>query len=251
MTRPRIVPVLLLDGEDLVVTRHFRPYRYAGDVHNSLRIFNEKEADEIVVLDISATSAGRAPDPVRIGDWASECFMPMTYGGGITTCVQAEAVLRAGVERIAVTSAAGDYALVSAMAAACGSQSVVAGVDVRRDPAGRPEVVIGRGRRRLGTPLADHLRRLRDAGAGEIVLHAIDRDGTLAGYDLDLLRSVVGAVEAPIMLLGGAGGVVDLRAALAAGAAAAAAGAYFSLYGRHDAVLLSYPDESAIAGMAP
>lgn len=249
MTRPRVVPALLCDGEDLVVTRRFAPYRYAGDVLNSLRVFNEKEADEIVVLDISATVQGRAPDPARIAEWAAECFMPMTYGGGIADCAQAERVLRAGVERVLLTTAAADYGLVAQLAAACGSQSVVAGIDARRQADGTMEVVVGAGRRALGMPLIDHARRLRDAGVGEILLHAIDRDGTMGGYDLDLLRAAASAVDAPVMLLGGAGGLSDMRAALAAGASAAVAGARFALHGRHDAVLLSYPDAVDIAAL--
>lgn len=248
MTWPRVVPVLVCDGDDLVVTRRFAPYRYAGDALNSLRIFNEKEADEIVVLDISATGAG--PDLRRIAAWAAECFMPLTYGGGIASVSQAEAVLRCGVERIAVTTAASDYALVAGCVAACGAQSVVAGIDVRRTPAGEPQAVVERGRRPLGRGLIDHARRLRDAGAGEILLHAVDRDGTRDGYDLDLLRLVAGAVDVPVALLGGAGSPADLRAALRAGAAAAAAGALFALHGRLDAVLIAYPDADAIAGMA-
>lgn len=249
MTRPRVVPVLLCDGEDLVVTRRFAPYRYAGDVLNSLRVFNEKEADEIVVLDISATAQHRVPDPARIAEWAAECFMPMTYGGGIVDCAQAEAVLRAGVERVVLTTAAADYGLIAQLAAACGSQSVLAGIDVRRGAGGATEVLVGSGSGTLDMPLLDHARRLRDAGVGEILLHAIDRDGTMDGYDLDLLRQVVAVVDAPVMLLGGAGGLPDMRAALAAGASAAAAGARFALHGRHDAVLLSYPDAAAIAGL--
>lgn len=246
MRRPRVVPALLCDGEDLVITRRFAPYRYAGDVANALRVFNEKEADELLLLDISASRAGRRPDPGLLRDWSAECFMPLTFGGGIGTVEQAESVLRTGVERIALTSAASPE-LIAAISASSGSQSVVAGVEAVPDGRGgycvaHPGPIV---------PLADRLRVLRDAGAGEILVHARDRDGTLAGYDLGMARAAAAAVDVPVMLLGGCSGLPDMRAAFAAGIASAAVGARFCLHGRLDAVLITYPGEAEILALAP
>jgi imidazole glycerol-phosphate synthase subunit HisF len=249
VTRPRVVPVLLCEGGDLVVTRGFRRYRYAGDPLNCLRIFNEKEADEIMILDLTASEEGRPPDAGRIGRLASQCFMPVTYGGGIRTLAQAEALLRAGVERIMLTSAAIDYRLIADLSASFGAQSVVVGIDVVHDRAGRCWPAVMRARRKLGLELVDHVRRLRDAGAGEILLHAVDRDGRRSGYDLDLVRAITGQIDVPVVILGGARGLPDFRAGLSAGASAVAGGACFMLHGRHEAVLITYPTADDIAGL--
>lgn len=247
MPRPRVIPILLFNGEGLVKSESFARHVYIGDPLNTLRIFNEKEADEIVVLDISATREGRGPDFGRLRDWAGECFMPLTYGGGISTLEQAESCLRAGIEKVAINSAGvRDPGLLSAISRHVGCQSVVAAVDVRRDRQGRVRVVVDGARRMLDVPLRDHLCRMRDAGAGEIMLQDADRDGSAKGYDLELFAEAVRAVDVPVIAAGGAGSLADLGRVLSVGASAAGAGRLFCLYGRFRAVLITYPEPAEI-----
>lgn len=248
MPRPRLIPILLCQGGGLVKTCRFQDPIYLGDPLNALRIFNEKEADELVILDIAATAEGRRPDVARLGDWAAECFMPLTYGGGIASPADAERCLRAGIEKIAVQSASNDPEALSAIARLTGRSSVVVSVDVRRDAAGTKRVAVERGRRLLATPLADHLAHLVEAGAGEILIQDIDREGTASGCDLDLVRQLA-RVPVPIIFSGGVGGLSDVRQVMHAGASAVGVGRMVSLWGRHRAPLITYPSPNEIAGL--
>jgi cyclase len=239
--RPRIIPVLLLDRERrLVKTRKFRDRVYVGDPFNVIRLFNEKEVDEICVLDIDATAEDREPDPGFIRELASECFMPISYGGGIGRASQCEALLRAGIEKFVIGSAARDLTLLQTMAAMMGSQAVAVCLDVR-GTGSSASITFRNGSIQDSTHPVDFARRVQDAGAGELILQAVDRDGDRGGYDTDMISAVANAVEIPLIALGGASDTDHLYKGLKAGASAVASGSAFVFIGRLRAVLITYP----------
>ncbi len=248
MHRPRLIPCLLLDGNKLVKTTRFERPAYVGDPINTLKIFNEKEVDELIVLDIVASKTGAPPNFELVAGIASECFMPMCYGGGIRSVDDAERLIASGVEKIAINSAALDRpALIGEIARRYGSSSVVVGIDVRKAWLKGQRVWHSGQRRSTGLKVLDWVRQATEAGAGELLLNAVDRDGTLEGYDLDLVREVTAAVTVPVIACGGASGLPDCRAVIAsAGASAAAAGALFVYKGPHRAVLINYPNPAQL-----
>lgn len=250
MLRPRVIPIVTLDHEASVKTVRFSNPKYLGDPRNALRIFNTKQVDELVVLDITASRVGRRPDPGFVAELAGECFMPVAFGGGVRSVDDVESLLRAGVEKIVLNSVlAEDATVLTAAAHAFGSQSIVASIDVRRHRFGRTKVVVA-GERSAPTddPVA-WARRVVDLGAGEILLTAIDRDGTGSGFDLELVGKVSAAVSVPVIACGGAGSVEDLAAGLRAGAAGVAAGRLFVTHGKHMASLVSYPPPETIEAL--
>ncbi|HXG70766.1 MAG TPA: AglZ/HisF2 family acetamidino modification protein [Gemmatimonadaceae bacterium] len=243
MLKPRIIPVLLLRKRGLVKTRRFADPLYVGDPFNAVRIFNEKEVDELAVLDVDATVEGREPDFELVQEIVSEAFMPVAYGGGISTVSRAARMLKLGVEKIVVnTSAVETPNFVSMLAKEVGSQSVVVSVDVRRRLLGRLEVYARRGQQRSGIDPITFAKRMQDAGAGELLIHSVDRDGMMGGYDIELLKSITNVVTVPVIALGGAGKLVDVRVAVQdGGVSGAAAGSLFVFHGRYRAVLITYP----------
>ncbi len=240
----RVIPVLLVERGRLVKTTKFNKPRYVGDLLNSVRIFNEKEVDEIAILDIGASKFGNGPNFELIKQVTDECFMPLAYGGGISAVDQICRLVGMGVEKVVINTAAMQRLdFISDAARAVGSQSIVVSIDVKKEflRGYRPRAVSG-SKKVITTSLIDLLGSVVDAGAGEILLNNIDRDGTLSGYDHELLRKVTGAVSLPVVTCGGAANIDDLaRAAGQSGAAACAAGALFLYRGPHRAVLLSYP----------
>lgn len=243
----RIIPCLLFADGGLVKTRRFAKPRYVGDPINAIRIFNEKSVDELVLLDIEASRLGREPDYDLIARIAGECFMPLCYGGGIRTLAQARRIIASGVEKIAVNSAAIEQpGLLTELAAEFGASSVVAAIDVSRGWRGERRVYHPGQRRRTAMDPVAHARAAVAAGAGEIFLNSVDRDGTCSGYDLDLVRQVAAAVSVPLIVCGGAGTLEHMRDAVSAGALAAAAGSLFVFYGPHRAVLINYPDSATV-----
>lgn len=245
MLRPRIIPCLLVHKGGLVKTVKFGEGKYVGDPINAVRIFNEKEVDELIVVDIDATREGREPDYQLISNLASECRMPFCYGGGVKTPEQFERIIALGVEKVAVSSAAvADPELIPVAASRVGSQSVVGVIDVRKTGLLRKaEVVTHNGTHRTGLAPVDFARRLAEAGAGEILINSVDRDGSMQGYDLDLVGQVRKAVDVPMTVLGGAGSLADIEALLAAeGIIGAAAGSLFVFKGKYRAVLINYPN---------
>ena len=230
----------------LVKTIRFRDPAYVGDPINAMRIFNDRQADEVFLLDIAATVSGRGPDFAAIEQIVAEAFVPIGYGGGIDDIDQAARILEIGVEKIVVNSAAhADPDLVPHLAQRFGAQAVVASIDVK--PGQKAGQVMTRsGKFGTGRDPVAVARSLSEAGAGEILLTAIDRDGTREGYDLNLVASVAGAVDIPVIACGGAGRLEHFEQVVRAGAAAAAAGSFFVHHGPHRAVLINYPERTVL-----
>ncbi len=242
MTKARVIPVLLLKGKGLVKTVKFKNPVYIGDPVNAIRIFNDKGADELMLLDITATCDGREPNFRMIEEIAGECFMPLGYGGGVRTVEQMGRILRSGVEKVCINSAAlAGLDLVRQGARQFGSQAIVVSIDAKKKLFGGYEVYGRSGTKGTGKDPVSHARAAVAAGAGEILINAIDRDGLGNGYDLNLVRSVAEAVDVPVIACGGAGTIQHMQQAVTDGhASAVAAGSMFVFHGKHRAVLISY-----------
>lgn len=243
MFRPRVIPCLLLRGRGLVKTVKFKDPTYLGDPVNVVKIFNEKEVDELVLLDIDASPNHRPPPFELIAEIAEECFMPLAYGGNVRSIADIRRILNIGVEKVVINSYAGEApSFISEAADVFGSQSIVAGIDYRANWRRQRRVYTYGGRQDIGVDPVAHAIAMAERGAGEIMLTAIDRDGTMKGYDLETLREVTAAVNVPVVASGGAGQVADLVSAVrSGGAAAAAAASLFVFQGPHRAVLISFP----------
>lgn len=244
MLTHRVIPCLLLSQSrgGLVKTLKFGKPKYVGDPINAVKIFNEKEVDELMVLDIDATRENRGPDFDLIEQLASECFMPLCYGGGIRNAEEALRLFSLGVEKVSLQSAvARNPAIIREIADHAGEQAVVVSIDVKRNWLGKAQPFSAAG---VKPSQGDWRQAIRDAvasGAGEILLNAVDRDGTLAGPDLELIREASAIADVPLVAIGGIGSLADIKAATDAGASAVAAGAYFVFQGPHRAVLITYP----------
>lgn len=243
MLRTRVIPCLLLRNLGLVKTVKFKDPKYLGDPINIVRIFNDKEVDELVFLDITATVENRKPPFELVERIASECFMPLCYGGGVRSLEDMKALFTLGIEKVAVNSyAVENPAFIQAAADLFGSQSVIVSIDVKRNRRGRYEVFTHSGKKATGLDPVKFAAEMEEQGAGELLLSSIDRDGTMRGYDIELIRQVSGAVSIPVVACGGAAKVQDLVAAVKqGGASAAAAGSMFVFQGPHRAVLITYP----------
>lgn len=243
MFRARVMPCLLLRGNGLIKTVKFKDAVYVGDPVNAVRIFSEKEADELVLLDVDASRQDRDPNYELISEIAGECFMPIAYGGGVRRLDQVRKLIRSGVEKVLITSAATEStAVISQSAEVFGSQAIIGGIDVRRALHGGYRVVARSATSDTRLKLEEHARNLAAAGAGEILVNSVDRDGTMTGYDLRLIRLVAGCVRVPVIACGGAGTLAHLHeAVLEAGASAVCAGSMFIFHGKHRAVLINYP----------
>lgn len=247
MLRPRIIPCLLVRNGGLVKTVQFKDATYVGDPINAVKIFNEKESDELVVLDIGATAKGAESDFKMIARLAVECRMPLCYGGGIKTAQQAKRVIGLGVEKIAISSAAMETPrLLAEIGQEIGCQSVVVVLDVKKHgPRGDYEVYTHNGRRATGKDPLTVAAEAESLGAGEIVVNSIDNDGMMKGYDLVLAASMRAATRLPMTVLGGAGSLADLgRLIETCGVVGAAAGSLFVFKGAYKAVLINYPSQA-------
>jgi cyclase len=245
MLLPRIIPCLLVKGGGLVKTIRFGNPKYVGDPINAVKIFNEKETDELIVLDIDATAHGVEPDFKMIAHLAIECRMPLCYGGGVRTVEQAKKIIGLGVEKVALSSAAiEDRSLVSRIAVEVGSQSVVVVLDVKRGGTSRRyDVWTHNGTRNSALEAIEVAREVEARGAGEIVINSIDNDGVMGGYDLELAAEMRRAIHVPMTVLGGAGALADLSKVITAcGIVGVAAGSLFVFKGPYRAVLINYPD---------
>lgn len=245
--RPRVIPVLLLKGNGLVKTTKFAEPRYLGDPVNVVRIFNDKGVDELVLVDIESARTGSRTDPELLAEIASEAFVPVASGGGIRSLDDIAARLDLGFEKAVInTAAVEDPQLITDAAREFGSSTITVTIDVRKRRLGRREVAIRGGTQMTGLDPVDHAIATARRGAGEIVVQSIDLDGTMGGYDLDLIGRIAGAVDVPVVALGGAGSVDHLAHAITTGAAAAAAGSMFVYQGRHRAVLINYPSDDQL-----
>lgn len=248
--RPRVIPCLQFAGGELFKTRRFKNPLYLGDPINAVKLFNDLECDELVVVDIKATLEGRGPDYAMIEEFASEAFMPLAYGGGITSVEQIRRIFSIGIEKVVVGAAAPGGRLLSEAASVFGAQSIVAAVDVKKTLLGKRAVFTRSGTHKLNVDPVDYAIQMEACGAGELFVQSIDLETSRRGYDLELMREVSAAVKIPVVGCGGAGSLEDIRQLLnSTGAAAAAAGTMFVLHGKHDAPLISYPRPNEIASL--
>lgn len=246
MLRARIIPCLLVRNGGLVKTRRFSEDKYVGDPINAVRIFNEKEADELIVLDIDATAHNREPNYKMIEHLAAECRMPLCYGGGVRSADQAKRIMSLGVEKVAASAAVvRNPSLITQIATQVGSQSVVAVLDVKQHSGGAYRVHVNNGKEDTGRDPVEFARELESLGVGELVINSIDRDGVMKGYDLTLAERIRDVTNVPLTVLGGAGTLSDLAKLVAKfGVIGAAAGSLFVLKGPFRAVLISYPSQA-------
>lgn len=248
MLKTRVMPCLLLRNAALVKTIQFKDPGYIGDPINAIRIYNEKEVDELIFLDIGATTEGKKPPFKIIENIASECFMPVAYGGGVRDIADVKQIFSLGIEKIGLNSyAVENPQFVRQVAETFGAQSVVVSIDVKKKLFGRYEVRTHGGRKGTGLDPVSFAVEMEKMGAGEILLTSIDRDGTMQGYDIDLIRQVTSAVGIPVIASGGAGKVEDFgKAVKEGGASAVAAGSMVVYYGRNRAVLINFPSRQEL-----
>lgn len=253
MLKTRVMPCLLLRNRGLVKTVKFKTPAYIGDPINTIRIFNEKEVDELILLDITATVENKEVNYQIISEVASECFMPLTYGGGIKTVESAKKIFSIGVEKIAINaSAVENPCFIKEMADVFGSQSVVVSIDVKKTLLGKYLVFAKGGRESTKNDPVEWAKNAENLGAGEILLTSIDRDGTFEGYDIELIRRVSSAVNIPVIACGGAGKIDDLADAVSqGGAAAVAAGSMVVYQGINRAVLINFPTRKELESILP
>ena len=243
MLYPRIIPCLLVHKKGLVKTEKFTVPKYVGDPINAVRIFNEKEVDELIVLDIDATVEKREPDYKMIENHASECRVPLCYGGGIKTVEQAEKIFSLGVEKIAISSSAIENpSLIKDIAVRVGSQSVVVVLDIKKGFFGGYEIVTHNAKKETGLNPIEYVKELQNLGIGEIVINCVDNDGLMKGYDLKLIDEIYKIVKVPLTVLGGAGSLSDVKELINKyEIIGLSAGSLFVFKGKYKAVLINYP----------
>lgn len=246
--RPRVIPVLLLHKGQLYKPTRFKAPRYVGDPRNAVKIFNDKGADELVLLDMDASAEGRSPNYKLVEEIVTESFMPVAYGGGVRTMEHARQVLGSGAEKVVLNTALlVNPGLTEEIASVFGAQSVVACADCRKQLFGGYKVVVTNGRYKLRGELDSLVNVWQARGVGEIIVQSVDREGLQQGYDLDLIRQVSQVAKVPVIALGGAGAASHFRQAIEAGASAVAAGTMFVFNGPHRAVLITYPNERSLS----
>lgn len=250
MFRPRIIPVLTLKGKGLVKTIKFdkKRARYIGDPINAVHIFNGLEADELIFLDITATLEGRCISSELVKSIGEEAYMPFAVGGGITKINQIHQLISAGAEKVIInTSCVKSPELISEASRQFGNQSIVAAMDIKKNLFGKLKIYINDGSKQVNTDIEQHIRILEEAGAGELFINSIDRDGTVSGYDLDLVKFITDMIKIPVIACGGARTLSDLaKVTKQSKASAAAAGSMFVYHGSRNAVLINYPDNQEL-----
>lgn len=244
---PRVIPVLTVRDGLLVKPHKFGKETYVGDPINAVRIFNEKQVDEIIIIDLEASENPGTPNLRLLEEISGEAFMPVAYGGGVNSKELARAITGVGTEKVIVNS--GYFTnpeLISDIASEVGSQSVVGSLDCRGRLLGRYDTFAFRGTKRIAMSPVELAQKLIAEGAGELIVNSIDRESTFGGYDLGLIASVASTSDVPIVALGGARGIDDFRLGVSAGASAVAAGSAFVFQGKHRAVLITYPNRHDI-----
>ncbi|ERJ57723.1 AglZ/HisF2 family acetamidino modification protein [Sphingobacterium paucimobilis] len=242
MIRNRYIPCLLLHDDGLVKSERFKNYKYIGDPINAVKIFNDKEADEIIFLDIDASKYKSGPNFTVLQDLTSECFMPLAYGGGIEKLNQIERLLKLGIEKVIINHMGLEsQTFIKEAVSYFGSSTIVGAIDVKRDFFGKKFVYDHVSSRVLKVHPIDLAKRYCETGVGEIFLNSVDLDGTLKGYDLELIANVSREISVPLIASGGASSIDNLEQGIRAGASACAAGSLFVYQGSHKAVLISYP----------
>jgi cyclase len=250
MIYPRVIPVLLIMNHGLVKTFNFKNEIYIGDPINAVRIFNEKEVDELILLDIRATIENREPSYDLIKEIVSESFMPVGYGGGIKSLDMARKVFNTGVEKIIINTALNDIPFVSSLASIYGSQSIVGSVDVKKSMFGKYNAYTHSGRIKVSTDFSEYINKIVMAGAGEIILQSIDKEGTMKGYDLEIISKVTQLVNVPLVASGGAGDIIHFLDAInKSNASAVAAGSLFVFKGKQKGILINYPQRSLLQNL--
>jgi cyclase len=245
MLRPRIIPSLLLQDKGLVKTINFKSPKYVGDPINAVRIFNEKEVDELAFFDIDATALGKEPDYSLIEKLANQSRMPLCYGGGVKTVEQAQKIFGLGVEKIALSSAViQNPHLVTQIADCVGSQSVIVVLDIKKKLFGGYEIYTNNGKKSTGINPIKFAKELEALGAGEIIINSIDQDGVMKGYDMNLIDKIAESISIPLTVLGGAGSLSDIEKVIDKhGVIGVAAGSLFVFKGPYKAVLINYPSQ--------
>ncbi|MHA8087420.1 AglZ/HisF2 family acetamidino modification protein [Aquirufa sp. Wall-65K1] len=242
MFLPRVIPCLLIESGRLVKTRKFSEPGYIGDPINAVKIFNELEVDELILLDIAASKKNVEPNYEHISEIVSEAFMPVAVGGGIKTFEQASKLINIGVEKVIVnTGSFESYSVINEIANHFGSQSAVLSVDIKKTLFGGYKVYDHRSKKTVSIDFLEHIQHAISAGAGEIFINFVDNDGMGNGYNYEVIRSVSSAVQVPLIACGGAGQLEDFYKAVQSGATATAAGSMFVYSGKHRAVMINYP----------
>lgn len=240
----RILPTLLLDGDKLVKTVQFKNPKYLGDPVNAVKIFNDKEVDELILLDITATKQKREPNYDKIEQICSEAFMPFAYGGGITTIQQIDKLFRLGIEKVILNSVLNtNIGLVKTAAAKYGAQSIVGSVDIKKDLFGKYRVYTHGARQKVRMNYIAYLQEVIQSGIGELLINAIHKDGTYTNYDLELLQQIAKLADIPTVICGGAKDLSSFKQAFEAGASAVAAGSLFVYRGESKGILINYPSQ--------
>ena len=239
----RSIPVLTVKNRQLIKTLKFSNPKYVGDPINAIKVFNDQEVDELMVIDIGASVLGKKPDYAHLKEMAGEAFMPLGYGGGIHNFDIAQKVFQCGIEKVVLNTAACENPeLIGQLAAHFGSQSVVVSLDYKKGLLGGKKPVYFSGKKNVKASVVELAKRIEGHGAGEIILHNVDRDGTFEGYDLEMLQEVVASTGIPIVPLGGAGDIQDFTKAIKqAGAHAVAASSMFIFKkNNRDSILINY-----------
>jgi cyclase len=247
MLRSRVIPCLLIHKKGLVKTVNFKNPKYVGDPINAVKIFNEKEVDELIVLDIDASVENREPSFEMIKNLARECRMPFCYGGGITTVAQAKKIIELGAEKIAISSSAiKNLSLIRSIGEEIGVQSVVVVLDIKKRGflyTGGYDIYIRNGKQKANVQLKDFIEELNEIGVGELIINSIDYDGLMQGYNNDLISLIREWTNFPLTVLGGAGSLDDIKNIIKKyKIIGVAAGSLFVFKGKYKAVLINYPN---------
>ncbi|HOJ19250.1 MAG TPA: AglZ/HisF2 family acetamidino modification protein [Ignavibacteriaceae bacterium] len=251
MYRPRVIPVLLLRNSGLVKSVAFKDYRYIGDPINAVKIFNDKRADELVFLDITASKENRLISLEFVHKVGDEANMPFAVGGGIRNVKDIRSILENGAEKVVLNSVAYEKTdFIKAAADSFGSSTIVVCIDVKKNLFGNYKLVYKNASRKIEDNPIEFAQKMEEYGAGEIIIQSVDKDGTYQGYDLELIRKVAESVTLPVIGLGGAGDYKDFTKCIKSGlASAVAAGSLFVYHGPRRAVLISFPTKSELKNM--